>query len=111
MHRVKNLCRYSVPHFCSTKRIVETLADDGLPARSYEIVNLLTNDSLNTPPSSVFSLESQIASGQSIKRVSTYTLEPQELSMNQLKQLDVMNERYKFEQSQKNDVDAQNVES
>lgn len=96
MHRVKNMIKYSVPHYVVTKRIVETLASDGLPCQSYEEVNLLTNDSLNTPPSSVFSLESQIASGQQIKRVSTFTLEPTELSMNQLRQLDYLNERSKI---------------
>ena len=106
MHKVKNICKYSVPHYVVTKRIVETLASDGLPCQSYEEVIMLTNDSLNTPPASVFSLESQIASGQSIKRVSTYTLEPNELSMNQIRQLDILNERSKIE----NPIDEPNKE-
>lgn len=97
MHRVKNMIKYSVPHVVVTRRVIETLASDGLPCQSYEDVNMLTNDSLNTPPASVFSLESQIASGQKIKRVSCLTLEPSELSMSQIKQLDILNERSKIE--------------
>lgn len=88
MHKIKNSHCYSIPHKCSINKIIEELAEDGLPCQRYECVNLLTHKELETPRFTCFSLEAQVASNQPIKRVSTVTMDMQELSMNQLSQLD-----------------------
>lgn len=88
MHRVKSTHCYSIPHKCSLNKIIEEVADDGLPCQRYERVNLLTHKELETPRYTVFSLEAQVASNQPIKRINTVTMDMQELSMNQISQLD-----------------------
>lgn len=88
MHKVKSTHCYSIPHICSVNKITEEVAEDGLPCQRYERVNLLTHKELETPRYTVFSLEAQVASNQPIKRINTVTLDMQELSTNQLSQLD-----------------------
>lgn len=98
MHKIKKCHTYAIPHRVTLNKVVEVIASDGLPAQSYEPVNKLTHEALETPPASVFSLEAQIASNQPIRRINTLTMEPDELSCNQIAQLDSMNEDFKQEQ-------------
>lgn len=101
MHKIKSTHTYSIPHCVVVNKVVEVIADDGLPAQSFEPVNKLTHDALETPPYRVFSLESQVAANQPIRRVSTCTLEPDELSQNQMNQVEAMYENYKAKEAER----------
>lgn len=94
MHKVKSNHVYAVPHTCVCRKVIEEIADDGLPCQYYDDVNLLTHKELETPPYTHYSLESQVAANQPIKRVSTLTMEPSELSQNQLQQLEKISNDY-----------------
>ena len=63
-----------------TKQRVET--PEGV---RYELVDRLSKEQLETPPVDVYSLESQVASGQPLKRVNTAVLDadiPSETAIN-----------------------------
>lgn len=83
----KNKHVYAVPHVVVTKKIIEESDKDGYPVQRYENVNMLSHRAVDTPDVSNFSLETQLASNQPIKRISTISLEPDEISVNQLSQL------------------------
>ena len=100
MHKIKSVHTYSIPHRVVVNKVVEVIAEDGLPAQSLEPVNKLTHDALETPPYRVFSLESQVAANQPIRRVSTLTLEPDELSQNQMEQIEAIYDDFKVKEAE-----------
>lgn len=83
----KNRHVYAVPHKVVCKKIVEEADADGYPVQRYENVNMLSHKAVETPDVSNFSLETQLAANQPIKRISTISLEPDEISVSQLSQL------------------------
>lgn len=83
----KNKHVYAVPHKVVAKKIVEESDSDGYPVQRYENVDLLSHKAVETPEVSNYSLEAQLATNQPIKRISTISLEPDEISVNQLNQL------------------------
>lgn len=83
----KNRHCYAVPHKVVVKKIVEEADKDGYPVQRYEEQSMLTHKLVESVPYTKFSLETQLASNQPIKRISTLALEPDEISQNQLNQL------------------------
>lgn len=98
----KNKHIYAVPHKVVCKKIVEEADADGYPVQRYENVNLLSHKVVETPDVKNFSLETQLAANQPIKRISTISLEPDEISVNQLSQLSDQFEKVRESQT-KND--------
>lgn len=100
MNNVKCRHHYACPHKVVVKKMVEEVDEIGLPVQRYEDVNLLTSKQINTMPFDNYSLEAQLATNQPIKRVSTLTMDMQELSTNQLQQLENMAEDARQQQVQ-----------
>ena len=97
----KNKHVYAVPHKVVQKKIVEESDVDGYPVQRYENVNLLSHKLVDTPDVSNFSLETQLAANKPIKRISTISLEPDEISVNQLNQLSEQFAKAKVSQNNK----------
>ena len=83
----KNKHFYSVPHKVVSRKVIEELDEDNYPVQRFEDVDMLSHKAVDSISYSNFSLETQLAANQPIKRVSCLTLEPTEISQHQLKQL------------------------
>lgn len=85
--KTKNVHPYAVPHVCVGRKTIEEVDEDGLPVQRIEDVDLLQHKLIETAPYSNFSLKAQVACNQPIKRISTLTLNQDELSGYQMEQL------------------------
>jgi len=103
MNNVKCKHVYAVPHKVVVRKVVEEVAEDGLPCQRYEKVNLLTPKQVDSIPYHNFDLETQVATNQPIKRINTVSLEPSEISSSQLSQLENVIATAKLELNQKNE--------
>lgn len=97
MNNVKCRHVYAVPHKVVVRKIVEEVDEAGFPCQRYENVNLLTSQQLESVPYTRYSLESQVASNQPIKRINTVNLEPTELGPSHMAQLEYAFEKAKLE--------------